>query len=118
MCILVYSGIHYDTIVQSPSEPPHTKADSPPEFDVRIWPSADDYVLGKALELCGKLKERHYFTDTAGMAIRCNECGIIVYGEKQAAVHAQQTNHYDSKSLLGTYTSFSSSFPISLVPPK
>ncbi|KFY14687.1 hypothetical protein V491_05950, partial [Pseudogymnoascus sp. VKM F-3775] len=31
-CILVYSGIHYDTIVQSPSDPPHTIADNPPEL--------------------------------------------------------------------------------------
>ena len=95
MCILVYSGIHYDTIVQSPSEPPHKKADNPPELDVRIWSSGDEYILSKALELCGKLKEKHYFTDTGGMAIKCNECGVIVYGEKQAAGHANQTNHYD-----------------------
>jgi ubiquitin thioesterase OTU1 len=51
--------------------------------------------LGKALELCQKLKERHYFTDTGGMAIKCNECGVTIYGEKQASGHAQQTGHYD-----------------------
>lgn len=95
LCILVYSGIHYDTIVQSPSEPPHTKADSPPELDKRIWDSDDDYILNKALVLCRKLKERHYFTDTGGMAIKCNECGVVIYGEKQASGHAQQTGHYD-----------------------
>lgn len=95
MCIIVYSGIHYDTIVQSPSEPPHTKANNPPEFDLRIWDSDDEYILGKAVELCEKLQKKHYFTDTGGMAIRCNVCKQIVYGEKQASGHAQQTGHYD-----------------------
>jgi len=98
-CILVYSGIHYDTIVQSPSDPPYTKADSPPEFDRRIWDDDDDEILIKAQELCQKLQARHYYTDTGGMAIKCNECGWIGYGEKQAAGHAQQTNHYDMAEL-------------------
>lgn len=91
----MYSGIHYDTIVQSPSDPPHIKADNPPEFDVRVWDADDHEILGKALELCKKLQARHYFTDTGGMAIKCNECGAIVYGEGQAAGHAGQTGHYD-----------------------
>jgi len=95
MCIIVYSGIHYDTIVQSPSEPPHTKANNPPEFDLRIWDSEDEYILTKAVGLCEKLQKKHYYTDTGGMAIRCNVCGQIVYGENQASGHAQQTGHYD-----------------------
>lgn len=94
-CILVYSGIHYDTIVQSPSEPPHTAATNPPDFDVRIFDQDDDYILTKALELCKKLQAKHYYTDTGGMAIKCNICGVVVYGEGQAAGHAGQTGHYD-----------------------
>ncbi|KFY58003.1 hypothetical protein V496_06269, partial [Pseudogymnoascus sp. VKM F-4515 (FW-2607)] len=50
-CILVYSGIHYDTIVQSPSDPPHTIADNPPELDKRVWDSYDDDILVKAQQL-------------------------------------------------------------------
>ncbi|CZR57504.1 probable OTU1 Yeast OTU Deubiquitinating enzyme 1 [Phialocephala subalpina] len=94
-CILVYSGIHYDTIVQSPSEPPHTTATNPPDFDVRIFDQDDHYILTKALELCKKLQAKHYYTDTGGMAIKCNICGVVVYGEGQAAGHAGQTGHYD-----------------------
>lgn len=94
-CILVYSGIHYDCIVQSPSDPPHTKADSPPDFDKRVWDSDDDVILIKAIELCRKLQEKHYYTDTGGMAIKCNDCGIIVHGQAQAQTHASQTGHYD-----------------------
>ncbi|KAF4618375.1 hypothetical protein G7Y89_g14928 [Cudoniella acicularis] len=99
-CILVYSGIHYDTIVQSPSDPPHTKADSPPELDRRVWESDDEEILLKAQELCKKLQAKHYYTDTGGMAIKCNECGVIVYGEGQASGHAQQTNHYDMQEIV------------------
>lgn len=29
------------------------------------------------------------------MAIKCHVCGVVVYGEAQAAGHAQQTGHYD-----------------------
>ena len=82
-------------MVQSPSEPPHDKADSPPEFDKRVWDADDDDILIKAQELCRMLQERHYFTDTGGMAIKCNISGTIVHGEAQAQTHAQQTGHYD-----------------------
>lgn len=94
-CILVYSGIHYDTIVQSPSEPPHTKANNPPDFDMRVWDNDDHEILIKAQELCRKLQDKHYYTDTGGMAIKCGVCGVVVYGEGQASGHAMQTGHYD-----------------------
>ncbi|OBT53659.1 hypothetical protein VE04_06069 [Pseudogymnoascus sp. 24MN13] len=69
-CILVYSGIHYDTIVQSPSDPPHTIADNPPELDKRVWDSYDDDILIKAQQLCKVLQGKHYFTNVGEMAIR------------------------------------------------
>ena len=94
-CILVYSGIHYDTIVESPSSPPHTRADGPPENDRRVWDSEDHEILIKAQELCRALQQKHYYTDTGGMAIKCNECGTIVRGEAQAQMHASQFNHFD-----------------------
>lgn len=94
-CILVYSGIHYDTIVQSPSEPPHKKTNTPPEFDQRVWNSDDDEILMKAKKLCELLQGMHYYTDTGGMAIKCEICGTVIYGEAQASQHAEQTGHYD-----------------------
>ncbi|KAK0106474.1 ubiquitin-specific protease otu1 [Cadophora gregata f. sp. sojae] len=87
-CILVYSGIHYDTIAESPMT-------TDPEFDTKVWGTDDDEILQGALELCKKLQAKHYFTDTGGMAIKCNECGAIVYGEGQASGHAQQFGHYE-----------------------
>src|SRR5436305_14067779 len=79
--ILVYSGIHYDTIAQSPSEPPHTTATNSADFDVKIFESDDKIIIENAVELCRELQKRHYFTDTAGFSLECGICGAGVRGE-------------------------------------
>lgn len=94
-CILVYSGIHYDTVALSPSEPPHVKADLPADFDVKLFDSADEDVLQAARELCQELQKRRYFTDTAKFDIKCNKCGWKGQGEQDAVEHATETGHYD-----------------------
>ena len=94
-CILVYSGIHYDVIAYSPSDPPFDKAYAPPEFDTKIFPVDDDEILNKAVELCGLLNKQGYFTDTAAFSIKCNICGGMFVGEKGAVEHATETGHYD-----------------------
>ena len=94
-CILVYSGIHYDTIALSPADPPYDRAYAPPEFDTKVFDAADEAVLEKAVELCRVLQERHYFTDTAKFSVRCNVCKRTFRGEKGATEHAKRTGHYD-----------------------
>lgn len=94
-CILVYSGIHYDTIALSPSEPPFEHAYAPPDFDTKIFEASDDTVLEKALELSKILQDRHYFTDTSKFSIRCNVCKKTFTGERGATEHAKKTGHYD-----------------------
>ncbi|MCJ1407253.1 ubiquitin-specific protease otu1 [Ptychographa xylographoides] len=94
-CILVYSGIHYDAIAMSPSDPPFDKAYAPLEFDTKVFEAADEEVLEKAVQLCKVLQGQHYFTDTAGFSVRCNVCGGEFTGEKGATEHAKQTGHYD-----------------------
>ncbi|EYE96301.1 ubiquitin-specific protease OTU1 [Aspergillus ruber CBS 135680] len=94
-CVLVYSGIHYDTIALSPSDAPFTHTYAPPDFDTKVFDAADPVVLGKSLEVCRVLQEKHYYTDTAGFRIRCNTCGGTFTGEKGATQHAAQTGHYD-----------------------
>ena len=95
MCILVYSGIHYDVIALSPSEPPYTNADALPEFDIKVYKSGDQVILEKAVELCRILQAQHYFTDTAAFTILCNVCGKVLTGERGATEHAKETGHYD-----------------------
>jgi ubiquitin thioesterase OTU1 len=87
-CIVVYSGIHYDTIALSPF-------DSPPESDQKMFDTTDDVVLASALELCQLLKDKGYYTDTAGFKIRCQQCGTVCVGEMGATEHASQTGHYN-----------------------
>lgn len=91
-CILVYSGIHYDTIALSPAE---AGVFAPPEFDTKVFEAADEEVLEKAVELCRVLQGRHYFTDTAKFSIRCNVCRKTFTGERGATEHAKETGHYD-----------------------
>ena len=94
-CILVYSGIHYDVIALSPSDPPHKTAYAPPEFDEKVFDSADQQLLETAVELCRVLQSQHYYTDTAAFNVRCNVCGGVFTGEKGATDHASVTGHYD-----------------------
>ncbi len=94
-CILVYSGIHYDAIALSPSDPPHKTAYAPPEFDTKIFDVQDMVVLEGAVELCRVLQGKHYYTDTAAFSVRCNICGKLAVGEKGATEHAAATGHYD-----------------------
>jgi ubiquitin thioesterase OTU1 len=93
-CFLVYSGIHYDLIVLSPS---YTGTFKLPEFDERVFNVDDDEMLAKAVELCRMLQDIGYFTDTGGMKIRCEVpgCGVISYGQGQASQHAERTGHLD-----------------------
>lgn len=94
-CILVYSGIHYDTIALSPSDAPHDHAYAPPEFDTKIFDAADPVLLEGAVDLCRTLQSRHYYTDTAAFSVKCNICGKSCVGEKGATEHAKETGHYD-----------------------
>lgn len=88
-CVLVYSGIHYDTIALS-------FAGLPPEEDVKIFdPAIKEEVLSGALKLCKELQKQHYYTDTAGFKIKCNDCGTLCVGEKGAQEHAMKTGHYN-----------------------
>lgn len=88
-CFLVYSGIHYDTIALS-------MHGMTPEEDVKQFerPISDE-VLPKAIALCQKLQEKHYYTDTAGFTLRCGDCGATCTGEAGATKHAEETGHYN-----------------------
>lgn len=94
-CILVYSGIHYDRVAFSPSEPPFQTSDLPPELDRTLWPIRDTEVLDKAQSLVAQLNEMHYYTDPTEILLRCDVpgCEWIGSGEKAGSQHAQQTGH-------------------------
>ncbi|CAI7600720.1 unnamed protein product [Penicillium pancosmium] len=94
-CVVVYSGVHYDVLALSPSDPPYTHADPFTQIDTKIFEAVDPVVLEKAQEVCQILQSKHYYTDTSGFLVRCNTCGETFTGEKGAVQHATATGHYD-----------------------
>ncbi|PVI03278.1 OTU-domain-containing protein [Periconia macrospinosa] len=90
-CILVYSGIHYDTVAFVPEGGPTYDT----ENDVKLFDASDDTILEAARQLCGELRKKHYFTDTQKFNIKCNKCGWKGAGEKGAVKHAEETGHMD-----------------------
>jgi ubiquitin thioesterase OTU1 len=95
-CILVYSGIHYDVVAVTPF------SGAEPEFDRKVFDvvrTGDEEMDGGALEaavqLCKELQSRHYFTDTHGFAVKCNQCGSTGRGQQWAVDHARSTGHGD-----------------------
>ena len=93
-CILVYSGIHYDTIAISTSNPLSMNATLEAENDVKVFDATDDVILEKAKDLCRVLQKKHYYTDTSKFSIKCLVCGWEGKGETDATQHAIETNHY------------------------
>ena len=90
-CILVYSGIHYDTVAFVPSG----SSTYDTEHDVKLFDSSDDTLLEAARQLCAELRKKHYYTDTQKFSIKCNLCDWKGSGEKGAVQHAEQTGHSD-----------------------
>ncbi|KAF3005113.1 ubiquitin-specific protease otu1 [Curvularia kusanoi] len=89
--ILVYSGIHYDTIAFVPQG-----ADTfTSENDVKLFDARDEVVLEAARQLCAQLKKQKYYTDTQKFDIKCNTCGWKGAGERGAVLHAEETGHVD-----------------------
>ncbi|ORY82130.1 hypothetical protein BCR37DRAFT_402793 [Protomyces lactucae-debilis] len=88
LIFIVYSGIHYDALALSPF------ANAPPDMDQTQFSKAEQPVIEKAAQsLVDELRRRHYFTDTADFALRCNQCSKALKGEKEAQAHAKQTGH-------------------------
>lgn len=86
---VVYSGIHYDAVALVPA------GVETGELDVTVFEIDERGLLAReALDKLGKkLKDQHYYTDTATFALKCNICGARLQGEKEATKHAMSTGH-------------------------
>lgn len=93
--LLIYSGIHYDAVTFTPLEP--NASDCYPynlDYDQTQFSRTNEaFALAGTLDLARKLKAKHYYTDTAGFALRCEVCKTALKGEKEAQAHAKQTGH-------------------------
>ncbi|KAL5332811.1 hypothetical protein BJX70DRAFT_382915 [Aspergillus crustosus] len=90
-CVLVYSGVHYDTIALAAGK------NASPEFDEKVFDASDTLVIQKSKALCKLLQEKapDYNVNPSTFRLRCNICGCIVVGETGAQDHGAQTGHYD-----------------------
>ncbi|KAF8469145.1 hypothetical protein BDZ91DRAFT_792904 [Kalaharituber pfeilii] len=93
LCILVYSGIHYDAIALSPITA--YSFQSHPDQDIRIFDRNDLTVIQAARELVQQLKKRKYFTDTNKFTLRCEICREALVGQAEASQHAKITGHME-----------------------
>ena len=89
--ILVYSGIHYDTIAFVPAG----CGTDGGEDDVKLFDARDEVMLEAARRLCGELRKKRYYTDTQRFDVKCNLCGWKGAGERGAVRHAEETGHVD-----------------------
>jgi len=94
-CILVYSGIHYDRVALSPSDPPYRHPTLPPELDQTIFSAYDDVILTHAAQLVDELHKIHYYTDPSEILLRCDVpgCDWIGSGEVAGQKHARESGH-------------------------
>lgn len=87
---LIYSGIHWDCLVENCAG-----KNGPGEIDVAQFDTFDDEILQKGLEIGEILKRGNYYTDVKKFGIVCNTCGWQGTGEKSAAAHYKETSHTD-----------------------
>lgn len=98
--VLLYSGIHYDTLALSPTADPDLIL--PAEFDIRKFNTADaDWLLPATRRLCEQLASRGYMTDTSRFGVMCKVpgCGWVGKGEREAVEHARGTGHGDLEEI-------------------
>lgn len=89
-CIVVYSGIHYDSVALAEGSDLYSNASDVTVFSQDAQGAA---VLESLKGLMAELKKKHYYTDTASFAVKCNDCGSTFTGEKGALEHAKKTGH-------------------------
>lgn len=86
LIVLIYSGIHYDTLVTN-------KVLSTSRIgDVGKWAS-DEGISEAAQKLVKLLQSRNYATNTTKFRLRCLECYEVLVGETGASLHANRTGH-------------------------
>lgn len=84
---LVYSGIHYDTLVVNPV------LSMDKARDLGKWDD-DDGITSAAERLVKLLQSKNYATNTTKFRVRCLECFEVLVGEMGASRHANRTGHY------------------------
>ncbi len=85
---ILYNGIHYDAIVQSP-----VGGDAVTAGDRTVFPVDDIAILSQVLLLAEEARRMHRYTDVAHFTLACLTCGAAVVGEGDARQHSRATGH-------------------------
>lgn len=85
---LIYSGIHYDSIIVNP-----TKTLSR-DNDQGSWISNEEEIVEATTKLVHLLQKKNYSTNTTTFRVRCLQCYAILVGETGASRHANDTGHF------------------------
>lgn len=86
-CIyVIYSGIHYDTLVDDLGLNDHN-------IEIRQFDSYDKLTLQRALLTAKQLNQKHEYTNIMKFTIRCVICKQGFKGAEEAQNHAQSTRH-------------------------
>lgn len=85
---LIYSGIHYDSLVLNP------KITMLRDADTGCFAENEQEIVKGASHLVSLLQKKNYSTNTTTFRLRCLECYEILVGETGASRHANSTGHF------------------------
>ncbi|CAI5743300.1 unnamed protein product [Hyaloperonospora brassicae] len=84
---LLYDGIHYDLVVESPS----TTASE--RLDMTLFAINDFTKVERASEVAVEAHQKHEYTDVSRFSIMCLECRSTFVGQREALSHSTTTGH-------------------------
>lgn len=85
--ILIYSGIHYDTVVVNSTLSTNRNG------DVGLW-AQDLGITSACHKLVELLQTKNYVTNTTTFRVRCLDCYKVLVGETGASRHANEMGHF------------------------
>lgn len=92
--VVMYSGIHYDTIAATEEKNHSVRQSDKTVFDVvEGLPVREDPYVDAAIQVATVMRDRHMYTEEATFAIMCETCRKPLVGSKEANEHAKQTGH-------------------------
>ncbi|KAH7492363.1 Ubiquitin thioesterase OTU1 [Phytophthora ramorum] len=84
---LLYDGIHYDLVVETPSTTASERQ------DVTLFAINDFTKVERASEVAVEAHQKHEFTDVSRFSIICLVCRSTFVGQREALSHSEATGH-------------------------
>ncbi|KAJ3210405.1 aminotransferase [Entophlyctis luteolus] len=92
VCVVFYSGIHYDVGVVTPVK--GVSGGAVQEFDTTVFDrKQSDELMAAVLRVAEVWKRKHKFTSLSDFTLRCEACKVGLKGQAEAQEHALRTGH-------------------------